>query len=184
MNQKIVDLTTKVLEEGKQDEDENVDRIIPRDNRSEVSSFGRRTDAGDGLVQTEERGRVDPTIYPKVYPKDKILKEIALYVGAYEGYFPELLRPGDDSSVIPGQIPATGSLGSVSRRMMSVQDMSDKTAIKNWNLVEFRDRFVSKEQMLFSHELYLCDKQARVYYVVPMDTSVRDMTKELRDWAL
>ena len=85
--------------------------------------------------------------------------------------------------MMPGQIPAPGSLGSVSRRMMSVQDMSDKTAIKNWNLVEFRDRFVSKEQMLFSHELYLCDKQTRVYYVVPIDTSVRDMTKELRDWA-
>ena len=78
----------------------------------------------------------------------RALKEIALYVGSYEGYFPELLKPKDESMVIPGQIPTPGALGSVSRRMMSVQDMSDKTAIRNWNLVEFSDRFVTKELMI------------------------------------
>ena len=55
-------------------------------------------------------------------------------------------------------------------------------AIKHWNGVKFRDRYVSKSQMLLSHELYLVDKQAKGFYVEPLDASVHKMNPDLRHW--
>ena len=66
--------------------------------------------------------------------------------------------------------------------MESVQNISDMTAIKHWNNVEFRDRYVSKSQMLLSHELYLVDKQSKSFYVAPLDATVNKMNQDLRNW--
>jgi hypothetical protein len=62
--------------------------------------------------------------------------------------------------------------------MTSIQNLSDMAAIKHWSKVEFRDRYVTKNQMVLSHELYL----AKSFYVEPIDASVHRMNQDLRNW--
>jgi hypothetical protein len=87
----------------------------------------------------------------KVVPFDGPLKiAIQKYVGNYEGLWPLLLEPDGEFQVEEGQISCPLELGNVGRRMVSVMDMRDMPSVHHWDAVSYRDKFITKEQMVRS----------------------------------
>jgi hypothetical protein len=156
---------------------EHIDRLVQdnNDDKMSVLSFGKRTD-----VEAEIHDNTKPK---RVVPFDGPLTiAIQKYVGDYEGLWPLLLQPDSELHVEDGQIPCPLELGNLGRRMVSVMDMRDMPSVHHWDSVSYRDKFIAKEQMILSYEVYLIAKQIRKWYVIPRDEGIK-LTNELHAWA-
>jgi len=142
----------------REDEDEHIDRLVQesRDDNKSVRSFGKRTDVPIYRVsictRVNLRGRDQ---------EGPLKKAIQRYIGDYEALWSLLLEPSEHFEVEEGQIPCPRDLGSVGRRMVSVMDVRDKPSVHNWNGVVNREKFMTKEQMVLSYEIYLVAKQIK-----------------------
>ena len=109
----------------------------------------------------------------RVGPQEGPLKKaIQRYIGDYEALWSLLLEPSEHFEVEEGQIPCPRDLGSVGRRMVSVMDVRDKPSVHHWDGVGNREKFMTKEQMVLSYEIYLVSKQIKKTYVVPSNEAL------------
>jgi hypothetical protein len=135
------------------DEDEHISRLVQdnKDDSQSVRSFGKRTE-----IAPQDQANIK---LKKVVPFDGPLKiAIQKYVGDYEGLWPLLLEPDGEFQVDEGQIPCPLELGNVGRRMVSVMDTRDMPSVHHWDAVSYRDKFITREQMVLSYEVYLIAK--------------------------
>jgi hypothetical protein len=66
--------------------------------------------------------------------------------------------------------------------MVSVMDIRDKPSVHHWDSVTNRDKFLTKEQMVLSYEIYLVAKQIKKSYVVPSNEGI-EFSTEWYAWA-
>ena len=66
--------------------------------------------------------------------------------------------------------------------MVSVMDIREKPSVQHWNAVTNRERFMTKEQMVLSYEVYLVAKQIKKIYVIPSNEGI-ELTNEWDAWA-
>ena len=161
---------------GGRDEDENINRLITNeDTKSVVSQWGRRTDQGsESHKDNKEQVHKDEGNDVKVAIRE--------YVGDYEEAWPLLLEPDEDFCVVAGQIPVPLDLGNLGRRMVSVMTLAEHPAIKHWDKIENKDRYISKEMMVIAYDYYIINKQMRDSYVIPKEVSI-EPNRDLVAWA-
>ena len=63
-------------------------------------------------------------------------------------------------------------LSNLGRRMVSVMDVHDKPSVHHWDGVVNHEKFMTKEQMELSYEVYLIAKQIKKAYVIPSNEGI------------
>ena len=143
-------------ERGNEEKDDNIDRLIQEnkeDNKS-IKSFGKRTDTDSKSREGNNLKRVVPYDSPL-----KIAIQKLQYVGDYEMLWPLLLELDAEFNIEEGQIPYPLDLDNLERRMVSVMDIRENPSVRHWDAVPNREKFMTKEQMVLSFEVYLVAKQ-------------------------
>jgi hypothetical protein len=60
--------------------------------------------------------------------------------------------------------------------------LAEHPAIKHWDQIEHKDRFISKEMMVVAYDYNIINKQIKDLYVIPKDESI-EPNRNLVAWA-